>query len=102
MKQSALWEPASSDNLAINELKKFANASDFKGLHKWSIENKETFWRYVFEDSGAVGTLGDKGIVDYGFIDSKSFPGAKLNIVDTLLKGDEEQIVITEISESGE
>ena len=101
MKQHALWEPASSDNLAISELKKFAKASDFQGLHKWSIENKETFWRYVFEDSGVVGTLGDKAIIDHGFLDSKFFPEAKLNIVDTLLKGDDEQIVITEISESG-
>jgi len=101
VKQHALWEPASSDNLAISELKKFAKASDFQGLHKWSIENKETFWRYVFEDSGVVGTLGDKAIIDHGFLDSKFFPEAKLNIVDTLLKGDDEQIVITEISESG-
>ena len=101
MKQRALWEPASSDNLAISELKKFAKVSDFQSLHKWSIENKETFWRYVFEDSGVVGTLGDKGIVDRGFLDSKFFPDAKLNIVDTLLKGDDQQIVITEISESG-
>lgn len=101
MKQHALWEPASSDNLAINELKKFAKVSDFQSLHKWSIENKETFWRYVFEDSGVVGTLGDKGIADHGFLESKFFPDAKLNIVDTLLKGDDQQIVITEISESG-
>ena len=101
MKHRALWEPASSDNLAINELKKFAKVSDFQSLHKWSIENKESFWRYVFEDSGMVGTLGDRGIVDHGFLDSKFFPEAKLNIVDTLLKGDDEQIVITEISESG-
>jgi acetoacetyl-CoA synthetase len=101
VKQHALWEPASSDNLAINELKKFAKVSDFQSLHKWSIENKETFWRYVFEDSGVAGTLGDKGIVDHGFLESKFFPDAKLNIVDTLLKGDDQQIVITEISESG-
>jgi acetoacetyl-CoA synthetase len=101
VKQRALWEPASSDNLAISELKKFAKVSDFQSLHKWSIENKETFWRYVFEDSGVVGTLGDEGIVDHGFLDSKFFPDAKLNIVDTLLKGDDQQIVITEISESG-
>jgi acetoacetyl-CoA synthetase len=101
VKQRALWEPAPSDNLAINELKKFAKVSDFQSLHKWSIENKESFWRYVFEDSGVVGTLGDKGIVDHGFLESKFFPDAQLNIVDTLLKGDDEQIVITEISESG-
>jgi acetoacetyl-CoA synthetase len=101
MEQHALWEPASSENLAINELQRFAKVSDFQSLHNWSIENKESFWRYVFEDSGVVGTLGDEGITDRGFLDSKFFPAAKLNIVDTLLKGGDEQIVITEISESG-
>ena len=101
MKKHALWEPAPSDNLAISELKRFAKVSDFQSLHKWSIENREIFWRYVFEDSGVVGTLGDKGIADHGFLESKFFPDAKLNIVDTLLKGDDQQIVITEISESG-
>ena len=101
MKQGALWEPDLSENLAINELKRFANVSDFQSLHKWSIANKEKFWRYVFEDSGVIGNLGNQGIVDRGFLGSKFFPDAELNIVDTLLKGDDEQIVITEISESG-
>ena len=101
MEQHALWEPASTENLAINELKRYAKVSDFLSLHKWSIENKETFWRYVFEDCGVVGALGDKGIIEHGFLDSEFFPDAKLNIVDTLLKGEADQIVITEISESG-
>ena len=99
--QRVLWEPESSEDLAIDELKRFAKVSDFQSLHKWSIENKESFWRYVFEDSGVVGTLGDKAIVDRGFLDSQFFPDAMLNIVDTLLKGSDDQIVITEISESG-
>ena len=57
--QRVLWEPESSEDLAIDKLKRFAKVSDFQSLHKWSIENKESFWRYVFEDSGVVGTLGD-------------------------------------------
>ncbi len=96
-----LWEPEPSEDLAIDKLKRFAKVSDFQSLHKWSIENKESFWRYVFEDSGVVGTLGDKAIIDRGFLDSQFFPDAKLNIVDTLLKGSDDLIVITEISESG-
>ena len=92
-----LWEPEPSEDLAIDKLKRFAKVSDFQSLHKWSIENEETFWRYVFEDSGVVGTLGDKAIIDRGFLDSQFFPDAKLNIVDTLLKGSDDQIVITEI-----
>jgi acetoacetyl-CoA synthetase len=99
--QRVLWEPEPAEGLAIDELKSYAKVSDFQSLHKWSIENKETFWRYVFEDSGVVGSLGDKGIIDRGFLDTQFFPDAKLNIVDTLLKGSDDQIVITEISESG-
>ena len=99
--QQALWQPEPSVDLAIVELMRFANVGDFQSLHKWSIENKEAFWRYVFQDSGVVGTLGDKGIIDRGFLDSQFFPDANLNIVDTLLKGGDEQIVITEINESG-
>ena len=99
--QSALWSPSSTDNLAIQALQKYAQVSDFQSLHEWSIENPELFWRYVFEDSGVVGNLGVKGITGSGFLGSKFFPDAQLNISDTLLQGSNEQIIITEISESG-
>jgi acetoacetyl-CoA synthetase len=97
----ALWSPSSTDNLAIQALQKYAQVSDFQSLHKWSIENPELFWRYVFEDNRVVGNLGDKGITGSGFLGSKFFPDAQLNISDTLLKGSDDQIIITEISESG-
>jgi acetoacetyl-CoA synthetase len=99
--QSALWSPSSKDNLAIETLQKYAQVSDFQGLHKWSIENPELFWRYVFEDSGVIGSLGNQGVIGSGFLESKFFPDAQLNISDTLLKGSDDQIIITEISESG-
>ena len=99
--QRALWSPSSTDNLAIETLQKYAQVSDFPSLHKWSIENPELFWRYVFEDNGVIGNLGAKGLTGSGFLGSEFFPDAQLNIADTLLKGSDEQIVITEISESG-
>ena len=99
--QRALWSPSSTDNLAIQALQKYAQVSDFQSLHKWSIENPELFWRYVFEDNRVVGNLGDEGIIGSGFLGSKFFPDAQLNISDTLLQGSDEQIIITEISESG-
>ncbi len=99
--QSALWSPSSTDNLAIEALQKYAQVSDFLSLHKWSIENPELFWRYVFEDSGVIGNLGAKGVTGSGVLGSQFFPDAQLNISDTLLKGSDEQIIITEISESG-
>lgn len=99
--QRALWTPASTDNLALEKLQGHAQADDFQSLHQWSIDNPELFWRYVFEDSGVIGSLGARGFTGGGFLESKFFPDAHLNISDTLLKGGDEQIVITEISESG-
>ena len=98
--QPALWEPA-SNNLALAMLQGYAQVRDFQSLHKWSIENREAFWRYVFEDSGVIGSLGDKGIIGDTFLKTRFFPDAHLNICDTLLKGDDQQILITEISEAG-
>jgi acetoacetyl-CoA synthetase len=99
--QRALWSPESTDNLAIQELQKYAQVSDFPSLHKWSIENPELFWRYVFEANGVIGSLGTKGLSGSGFLGSEFFADAQLNISDTLLKGSDDQIIITEISESG-
>jgi acetoacetyl-CoA synthetase len=99
--QRALWSPESTDDLAIEKLQNYAKVDDFQSLHKWSLENPELFWRYVFEDSGVVGNLGDKGIISGGVRESKFFPDAQLNVSDTLLKGIDEQIIITEVSESG-
>jgi len=99
--QRALWSPSSTDNLAIETLQRYAQVSDFQSLHKWSVENPELFWRYVFQDTGVVGNLGAKGIIGNGVSGSEFFPEAQLNIADTLLSGSDEQIIITEISESG-
>jgi acetoacetyl-CoA synthetase len=100
--ERALWKPAASNDLAISGLQKYAQVSDYQGLHKWSIDNKEAFWRFVFEDSAVVGSLGSQGVIGKDFLDSRFFPEAKLNIVETLLKGTDEQIVITEIAENGD
>ena len=80
--QRALWSPSSTDNLAIQALQKYAQVTDFQSLHKWSIENPELFWRYVFEDSGVIGSLGNQGVIGSSFLESKFFPDAQLNISD--------------------
>ena len=90
-----LWIPTHSESTAMSRLQKFASAENYWELHKWSLDNSDAFWRYVFDDSKVVGDLGDD------IFSGRSFPGAKLNVVDTLLQGKFEQIVITEISEDG-
>ena len=99
---SPLWSPSKSKNPSLVKLNQLASAKDFSELHKWSIDNSAAFWRFVVSDSEVVGNFGDTAISGSGFFKTEFFPGAKLNVVDTLLKGDPDQIVITEISESGQ
>ena len=61
---------------------------NFRDLHKWSIANPGKFWRQAWHDLDIVG---DSGAIDFtgaGFLDTKWFPEAKLNVVNTLLAGD--------------
>jgi len=97
-----LWSPGKSNNPSLIKLNELAKAKDFSELHKWSIDNSAAFWKFVVSDSEIVGDFGVTAISGSGFFQTEFFPGAKLNVVDTLLKGDPDQIVITEISESGQ
>ena len=99
---SPLWSPGKSNNPSLIKLNELAKAKDFSELHKWSIDNSADFWRFVVSDSDVIGDFGDTAISGSGFFKTEFFPVAKLNVVDTLLKGDPDQIVITEISESGQ
>jgi acetoacetyl-CoA synthetase len=96
-----LWSPGKSNNPSLINLYELAKAKDYLELHKWSLDNPAEFWRFVLRDSQVVGEFGETAISGSGFFKTEFFPGAKLNVVDTLLKGDLNQIVITEISESG-
>ena len=99
---SPLWSPGKSNNPSLVKLNELSKAKDFSELHKWSIDNSADFWRFVVSDSEIIGDFGDTAISGSGFFQTEFFPGAKLNVVDTLLKGDPNQIVITEISEFGQ
>jgi acetoacetyl-CoA synthetase len=96
-----LWSPGKSTNPSLIELNELAQSKDYSELHKWSINNPAEFWRFVVRDSDFVGNFGDIAISGSGFFRTEFFPDAKLNVVDTLLKGDPNQIAVTEISESG-
>jgi acetoacetyl-CoA synthetase len=99
---SSLWIPGKSNNPSLIKLNELAKAKDFAELHKWSIDNSAAFWQFVVSDSEIVGDFGDIAISGSGFLKTEFFPAAQLNVVDTFLKGDPDQIVMTEISESGQ
>lgn len=95
-----LWTPTNTD-LAIHRLLDFAGVDNYPDLLNWSVTNSDQFWHYVWRDSEVVGDPGDITISGEGFFNTKFFPAAKLNVVNTLLQGDADQVIITSITEAG-
>ncbi|MFM1784209.1 MAG: hypothetical protein RLZZ579_486, partial [Actinomycetota bacterium] len=75
-------------NMLIHSLFERNSFSDFRQAHAWSVSNPKDFWRQAWTDLGIVGDPGDVTSIGEGFLNTQWFPEARLNIVETLLKGD--------------
>jgi len=71
----------------------------FRELHAWSIEHPGDFWHQAWEDLRIVGDRGSRVSAGSGFIDTRWFPDASLNIVETLLDGPPDEEVLVSWSE---
>ena len=74
--------------------------SNFRELHSWSVKNPELFWAQAFTDCKIIGTRQAAVRTGDSFTNTKWFEGTELNIVDTLLAGDENQEVLVELTEN--
>ena len=72
---------------------------NFQQLHAWSVKNPALFWSQAFDDCEIVGTKGASVRSGDNFANVKWFDEAKLNVVDTLLQGDDSQEVLVGIAE---
>ena len=75
--------------------------ADFRELHDWSVGSPDQFWREAWDDLGIVGDPGDVTLEGEGFLGTRFFPQARLNVVDTLLAGDPESPAVVGIGEDG-
>ncbi len=73
----------------------------FRDLHAWTVENPGRFWREAWDDLGIVGDPGAVSVEGEGFLGTRFFPQARLNVVDTLLAGGPESTAIVGIDEDG-
>ncbi len=62
--------------------------TSFRDTHRWSREHPGEFWLEAWDDLGIIGNPGDTAVSGEGFEDTRWFPGATLNIVNTLLAGE--------------
>ena len=77
---------------------------DYHALLRWSIEDNEAFWHALWRFADVVGETGDTPFVEAGgnMRTTRFFPRAKLNFAENLLRGDDEEIVLSSWIEQGE
>ena len=78
-----------------------AGCNSFRELHSWSVANPGKFWAQAWQDLGMVGDSGNIAFSGSGFANSKWFPEARLNVVNTLLSGEPNKEVLVSYSEAG-
>ncbi len=60
---------------------------DYETLYRWSINDKETFWRAVWSFCGVIGEIGERTLNDGNNIEkARWFPDARLNYAENLLR----------------
>jgi acetoacetyl-CoA synthetase len=89
-----LWQP-SPERIARANITEFArrvaSASgrplpDYASLWRWSNDEREAFWRAVWDYAGIIGTRGERTLVDPTLMPgAKWFPDARLNFAENLL-----------------
>lgn len=106
-----LWQPSAKDvaDSSITRLIEKVNSqfssglTDYRSLHKWSIENLNDYWLMAWEECQIIGERGSIGYQqdDY-FPEAEFFPEAKLNVAENLLAyGDADEVAIISVDETG-
>ncbi len=92
MSNNLLWKPSGLDTqlthyinfLRENNLHEY---SDYDSLHCWSINNKDVFWKSIWDFTNIVGEyVGPVTNNNSDFVDSKFFVNARLNYTKNVIK----------------
>ena len=92
---AALWEPT-PERIAATNLRRLMDEAgrrtgrrfdDFANLHRWSIEDREGFWRLIWDWGRVIGEPG-ASVLDAGdrMPGARFFPAARLNYAENLLR----------------
>jgi acetoacetyl-CoA synthetase len=89
--EQPLWQP-SAERVAAANLTRFMEAVGRKGhsyaeLHRWSIDDRASFWNAVWDFCGVVGEKGSRVLEDGDRMPgARFFPDARLNFAENLLR----------------
>ena len=104
LNEGPLWQPTAKRIAAAN-LTDFkdrvrerfaADVSDYRDLHRWSVENAADFWSLVWDNLGVIAeTRGERIVEDPEKLPgAKWFPDARLNFARNLLRRQDDQIAM--------
>jgi acetoacetyl-CoA synthetase len=77
-------------------------ASGFAEVHQWSVDHPDEFWSWAWTDLGVLGEPGPRPLEGEGLRGTRFFPQGRLNVVDTLLAGPADDVVLVARDETGE
>ncbi len=94
MPAKPLWKPdqAVIETLELSKFSKIAgklarsDLTEYRDLHRWSVEDRETFWNLIWDYCGVRGDKGKTIIADGDLMPgAQFFPESRLNFAENLL-----------------
>ena len=99
-----LWTPTAErvDRSAMSRMLVRAGVSDYPALHRWSVNEPESFWREVWDQCGVIGDAGERTIEQGATMRAtRFFPDAQLSIVENVLRRTGGEPAIIAVDEVG-
>ena len=102
--KTPIWEPSQERirNANITRFTDYVNArynqkiDSYAKLHRWSIDNPVDFWAAMWDFCGVKASKPYDSVFTAGahMMDTKWFPGARLNFAENLLRYRDDKIAI--------
>ena len=99
-----LWTPTAErvDRSAMSRMLLRAGVGDYPALHRWSVNEPESFWREVWDQCGVIGDAGERTIEQGATMRAtRFFPDAQLSIVENMLRRTGDDPAIIAVDEHG-
>jgi len=98
MSDAPLWtpDPARAAETGMARFMKLAGQSDYAGLHRWSVEHSEAFWRLLWQFAEVRGEPGRRALVNGDRMPGATwFPEGRLNFAENLLRSRDDALAIS-------
>ncbi len=77
--------------------------ADYSALHRWSIEQRETFWAEIWQQCNVIHSAPYQAVLQHDTMPGAQwFNGARLNFAENLLRFRDERIALVSLLENGE